>query len=538
MTRRPWRLFALGAVALICSAHVGSPDAWLDGTAGPYRVLVHIETPVVIPGIAGVNVRVTGDGVERVTAFANRFDATGGAPPPEIAKPVSDRPGWYRTELWVMTSGSNSVTVGVSGAKGEGSLVVPVFAVPVRRLAFSRALGVGLGALGVVLVAGILTIIGAAVRESVLPPGESPDPGRRRAAGRAMAVAGLVVALGLFGGWRWWGAEDAGFVRSMYRPMAADASIVPAGSARSVVLDVRDSAWIKRNDITWLRERGASRRTPLIADHGKVMHLFLIGTGDAVGFAHLHPATADSVRFTAALPPLPAGTYRVFADIVHESGMTQTLVSEVSIAEADAAASRSPSNEARSSRNASAASRDRGAVDADDSWTAEPPRASGIATLADGSKAILLAAGASPVAGDDAGLIFVITAPDGSSAPLEPYMGLPGHAVVARDDGKVFVHLHPSGTVSMAAQLALSSRQPGDSVAGRLAQRLAASDSMPTMSHAVGGHRANVALGVAADTLTFPYAFPEPGNYRIWVQVKRNGRVLTAAFAITVQPRD
>ncbi|MGH7463428.1 MAG: hypothetical protein ACREMA_20660, partial [Longimicrobiales bacterium] len=95
------RLGALVALIIVCSAHIGSPDAWYEGPAGPYRILVHVQAPHVVPGIAIVNVKVATEGVQRVTAFVNRFDATGGAPPPDVAIPVRDNPGWHRTELWV-----------------------------------------------------------------------------------------------------------------------------------------------------------------------------------------------------------------------------------------------------------------------------------------------------------------------------------------------------------------------------------------------------------------------------------------------------
>ena len=38
-------------------AHVGSPDVFYDGQAGPYKLLVTIRTPSVIPGVAEIEVR-------------------------------------------------------------------------------------------------------------------------------------------------------------------------------------------------------------------------------------------------------------------------------------------------------------------------------------------------------------------------------------------------------------------------------------------------------------------------------------------------
>ena len=121
--------------------------------------------------------------------------------------------------------------------------------------------------------------------------------------------------------------------------------------------------------------------------------------------------------------------------------------------------------------------------------------------------------------GKPATLRFTVRNADGSPAQLEPYMGMPAHAVVARDDGSVFVHLHPMGTISMASQMAFAMRQPGDTIAGTLGKRLSAAE-MSTMQHAP----------VTVGTVSFPYAFPKAGSYRIWVQVKLSGKVTTAVF--------
>jgi len=61
------RVAALSAIVVIASAHVGSPDAWYEGSAGPYHVIVQVATPGVVPGVANVYARITGAGVQQVT---------------------------------------------------------------------------------------------------------------------------------------------------------------------------------------------------------------------------------------------------------------------------------------------------------------------------------------------------------------------------------------------------------------------------------------------------------------------------------------
>jgi len=97
---------------------------------------------------------------------------------------------------------------------------------------------------------------------------------------------------------------------------------------------------------------------------------------------------------------------------------------------------------------------------------------------------------------------------------LQPYMGMAGHAEFVSKDLSVFAHVHPAGSVPMAA---LELGQAG---------ALNASHAGMSMALANAARPAKV---------SFPYGFPRPGEYRIFVQIKRAGEIETGVFDARVQ---
>lgn len=466
----------------LLSAHIGSPNVFFAGKAGPYDVKVVVRPPEVVPGIARVTVRVGGD-VERVSIRPVYWRAgSKGAPAADDASKLAGASGTFEGSLWLMARGAYSVDVKVAGAAGEGSVLVPVASVATGQLKMSRTLGAILAALGLVLVAGLVNIVYKAAGESLLPPSERLDSARRRTAQRVAALSLPVLALALFGGARWWNAVDRSYERSIYNP--APLGVELAGTdLRVAIKDVVYGA------------RGVA--SPVMPDHGKMMHLFVVKSGDARAFAHLHPVPLDSSitpTFVTKLPPLPAGTYHLYGDVVHETGFERTLVGTLAI----------PDSQPRAGAPS----------DPDDAWHVGDAAANRTATLADGSTMRLEVEAQT--------LRVSVLDPKGQPARLEAYLGMPAHGVVTRLDGSVYVHLHSMGTITMAAQAAFAIRDRGDTTtAGRL---------MLTGHSAHGAARADTMPSV----VEFPYEFPRDGDYRIFVQVKRAGRIHTGAFAVTV----
>lgn len=463
-------------LATSAGAHVGSPDVFFDGGAGPYRLLVVVRMPVVIPGIADIEVRALSGEIRTLRVVPMRIRGLGAelAPVADVAAPDPADPRSFRAQLWIMQRGAWKVQIEAEGSQGAGSVSVPVAAVSTITRPMAPAVKGLLAAAALVLVIGLVGIVGAAVREATSPPGTAVSPANRRRARVAMACAAAVTTAVLWGGGLWWRVEAAANAAVVYR--------IP-----------KASLWLSGpRSLSLLLDNPNGRRVPLddlVPDHGHLVHLFLVRMPGLDRMLHLHPRQLAGPRFEQELPAVSAGQYRVFADLVHATGFPETEIGEVTLPEIAG-----------------------GETTGDDSSAAgaafaEPSAPSSVASLGSGRMSWLRDAG--PLrASEPAWLRFRVEDAAGQPATdLEPYMGMAAHLVVVRADGSVFAHLHPGGSAPMAA-VALAN---GDTAT----------------AHA--GHAA-----VPAE-IRFPYGFPQPGSYRLFVQVKRSGRIETGVFDARVE---
>ncbi len=523
MDRAAHRLNVIACVALgwmVATAHVGTNQVVFEGRAGGYPVRVMINPPGVVPAQVPIMVRVLEGTPTRVTVRAAQWNVgTKGAPPAEQAAVVPGDPGVWAHDLWIMTASTYSVYVAVDGPAGNGALVVPLQTSATRTLGMTQGMTAILAVLGVLLIVGLLTIVGAATREGSLPAGEQPSVARRRSARIATAATAAILGLALFGGSKWWQAEERDYKRRMFKPIPMDASVKTVDADRVLTIAITDSVW------------RSNRGTPIMPDHGKLMHLFLIRADDASSIAHLHPLRVHPDSFVTRIPALPEGRYLLFGDLLFQSGSQRTLVDTIDLPVAPVVVGESNARTANSSLGVPA-------FDGDDAWRTVVPVALGAASPLASGGSITLAADVSAGAlraGRDLRLLVNVRDANGNASTLEPYMGMGGHAMVLRRDGGVFMHLHPTGTASMTAQAQLMRRERGDTA---MLDSTAIAQAMAVAEAASIGGDAHAGMQMTAPTITaplaFPFAFPSGGAYRVFVQVKRNGVVETAAFDVTV----
>ena len=484
------------AASLPALAHVNSPDVYYDGYAGPYHLLATIQPPAVVPGIAQIQIRSVSSDVDRVEIVPLKMvDAPNLAPTPDQAERSSGDPQLFSGKLWIMTRGSWKVRVKVYGKQGDAELEVPLPAVSTNSASMQKPLGALLAFLGIALVVGMVGIIGAANRDAAVAPGAEPTPKQKRSARVLMIIAtvlliGVVVAAN-----GWWGAEAKANANLNYKLPQLQPTLHP-GNLLQVKLDnpnalekTVDPAVLDRFTRAGLKIPDALRLDDLIPDHGHIMHLFLVRTPDMRSFWHLHPEAVapNGDEFATKLPSLPAGRYAIYADIVHQTGFPETQVGTIDLPQITGPA-----------------------LSGDDSGAPDLVAGEQASPLSGGYRMVWDRDKQPLKANQPFWFRFRVEDRDGKPAgDLEDYMGMAGHAAFISDDGAIFAHVHPAGSVSMAAvSLAAAPGRQGE---------------MAGMNH-----------GPANGEVSFPYGFPSAGDYHIFVQVKRAGHVETGVFTAHV----
>lgn len=193
---------------------------------------------------------------------------------------------------------------------------------------------------------------------------------------------------------------------------------------------------------------------------------------DLTDYQHIHPRLEPDGSFTVETALRRAGLYKVHSDFFPVSGTPQVIHRELVTAGHGRAQS-------------------------------TPPQLTPDATLTktfDGlTVSLVLGDGSEPLAGNFVLLKYHLTDAQ-TGAPvrdLEPYLGAWGHTLILNADQSEYLHSHPT-------------------------------EMLPD-----GGERENMRGGPDVE---FGAMFPAAGEYRIWTQFQRGGKIITASFTIRVRP--
>jgi hypothetical protein len=486
-------LVAAALVTLPAHAHVGNKDVFETITVGPYKFFVTIRPPLVIPGVATLEVRSIGAPVSSltITPLMLTGEASKHPPTPDAMQPSAVDPTFYTGSLWLMGSGSWQVRFAIDGSSGPRAASVPVPAIPIAVLHMQRPLGILLAILGLVLIVGIVGIVIAAIRESRLDPGVQPDARRQRISILAGAAALCVTLFAVYWGGRWWNVEAAAYADDIGQWGASDLRTTLTGDTLDLRIGDKVPA-ANGKPASWTPHK----INGMILDHDHLMHLYAIRYPQMDAVFHLHPTPATDESLDLNLPAMPPGTYKLFADIVYTSGFPETETATITI---PAGLPSVP-------------------LSSEDASAAPPPLSSGELgpsyKLPDGYT-MVFDRPANITATTGYAFRFHLLDPAGHPATdMQPYLGMAGHAAFVKSDFTTFAHTHPEGSAAMPAMM--------------LAEQSTASLSPTTTTPMT------MPAEPISSTVEFPYGFPSPGRYRIFIQMKHTNTVETGVFDVEV----
>src|SRR4029077_4619318 len=188
-------------------------------------------------------------------------------------------PRFFVGSIWVMETYDLQVRIQIDGARGKAELGVPIPAFAQGTLRMQKSLGALLFGCMIFLAIGIVSVVGASVREAQLQPGQAPMVKDLRKARIAMFAAATFLLIVICLGNAWWKVAASN----------SQAQTWSSNSPKALALlrpDGRHLLRVQGQGDLWTRY---IKPENFIPDHGHLMHLFLIRLPYMDRMYHLHP---------------------------------------------------------------------------------------------------------------------------------------------------------------------------------------------------------------------------------------------------------
>jgi hypothetical protein len=416
---------------------------------------------------------------------------------------LGDEPGSYGTTMRVDRAGpwELAVTDGVRTARVPFVVLGPAVSPPERAV------------YGGFLAAGVLLLVTIVVAVRVRRPGWALLPGAGTVAGLAVAITGAVLSASLPlppqpGLQTDATGTNAADPYAVSRPLIADYSRPP------VLLSLGPAPAAGRPDDLSLALTDASTGLPaddLVVHDSALIHLLIVGPAGQLW--HLHPIRITPGVFQVHLTLPAAGHYAVSAELERRGGGVQLLRSAAGLTVTGAPGGSPP-------------------------YAGSVPSAP--VTVTAGRRVTTTAAGVpiSILAGSaTAGTATTLTVSVGTSAVLQPWLGMLGHLIVA---GPLSAGA-PIGTAVQTAPIWAHAHSMGDMTPGMAMPGMAvpgmagdAGDAMAGLMPLNGDSAADETVAAYGPSLSFTFTFGTPGTYRLWIQAERDYRIVTVPAVLAI----
>jgi hypothetical protein len=495
MTRSRWLTALLLLLMLLLAAGPAAADSPTSGgditiaqTLGDRDLTLILRRVTSVPGPLRVEA-ITHAGTPGGSLTLTLTPPFGRTPGDSATLALGGQPGLYGTTMRVNRAGPWELAVsdGVRTARVPFVVLGQVVS-PAEKAIY-----------GGFLAAGVLLLVTIVVAVRVRRAGWVLLPGAGLVAGLAVAVTGAVLSAslplppqpGLQTDATEGNAEDP---YALSRPLIADYSRPP------VLMSVAR----RPGDDLSFRLTDASTGLPaddLVVHDDALIHLLIVGPGGQLW--HLHPIRVAPGEFQVHFVPPADGHYAVSAELERRGGGVQLVRAADGIDVGDAVGDGSP---AYGMVGVTAGRR--------------------VTTTVSGVPVSIMASGSV------AGTAVTLTVAFGTSATLQPWLGMLGHLIVA---GPVPAGM-PAGQAVQRAPLWAHAHSMGDLTPGMNMPGMSASGdrSMAGLMPVNGDTAADETVAAYGPSLSFTFTFGSPGRYLMWMQAERDYRILTVPAVLEV----